>query len=67
MQGRVFAAQNVLANVASVAPLLVAGAFADLVGVRPVLIGAAVLMTLFVGWAALRARSVPAVAGGLNA
>jgi len=67
MQGRVFAAQNVLANVASVAPLLVAGVFADLVGVRPVLIGAAVLMTLFVGWAALRARSVPAVAGGLNA
>ena len=56
MQGRVFAAQNVLANVASVAPLLVAGALADLVGARPVLVGAAVFMTLFVGWAALRAR-----------
>ena len=66
MQGRVFAAQNVLANVASVAPLLVAGALADLVGVRPVLVGLAVLMSLFVGWAALRARSVPA-AGGLYA
>jgi MFS transporter, DHA3 family, macrolide efflux protein len=67
MQGRVFAAQNVLANIASVAPLLVAGAVSDLVGVRPVLIGTAVLMTLFASWAALRARSVPAVAGGLNA
>jgi MFS family permease len=67
MQGRVFAAQNVLANIASVAPLLVAGALADLAGVRPVLIGLAVLISLFVGWAALRARSIPALAGGLHA
>ncbi|HUS82976.1 MAG TPA: MFS transporter [Dehalococcoidia bacterium] len=66
MQGRVFAAQNVLGNVASVAPLLVAGVLADLAGVRPVLVGLAVLMSLFVGWAALRARSMPAL-GGLHA
>jgi hypothetical protein len=67
MQGRVFAAQNVLANLASAAPLVAAGAFAELVGPRPVLVGTAVVMSLFVGWAALRARSVPAFAGGLHA
>jgi len=67
MQGRVFAAQNVLTNLASVAPLLVAGAFAEVVGSRPVLIGAALVMSLFVGWAALRASSVPAMARGLHA
>jgi len=59
MQGRVFAAQNVLINVASVVPLLVAGIFVDLIGVRPVLVGTAAFMTVFVTWAALRARSVP--------
>jgi hypothetical protein len=32
-----------------------------------VLVGTAVVMSLFVGWAALRARSVPAFAGGLHA
>ncbi len=67
MQGRVFAAQNVLINVASVAPLLVAGAFAEVVGVRPVLIGTAVTITLLVGWAVMRARSVPAAPEATNA
>jgi MFS family permease len=67
MQGRVFAAQNVLVNVSSVAPLLVAGAFAELVGVRPVLVGTAVAITLVVGWAAMRARSVPAATEASNA
>ncbi len=66
MQGRVFAAQAVLANLASVAPLLVAGVLADLVGVRPVLVALAVTMALFVGWAALRSRSVPAATESLN-
>ncbi len=67
MQGRVFAAQTVLANVASAVPLVLAGAFAMLVGSGPVLVGTAVAMLLFVGWAALRAKSVPAFAGGLHA
>ncbi len=67
MQGRVFAAQNVLVNVASVAPLLVAGALAELIGVRPVLVGTAVAITLVVGWAAMRARSVPAATEASNA
>jgi MFS family permease len=67
MQGRVFAAQTVLANLASAVPLVLAGAFAMLVGSGPVLVGTAVAMMLFVGWAALRARSVSAFAGGLYA
>jgi DHA3 family macrolide efflux protein-like MFS transporter len=67
MQGRVFAAQNVLANVASAAPLVFAAAIAEVVGPRPVLVGTAVAITVLVGWAALRARSIPAVAGGLHA
>jgi MFS transporter, DHA3 family, macrolide efflux protein len=67
MQGRVFAAQNVLANVASAAPLVAAGAFAEVVGPRPVLVGTAVVMSLFVGWAALRAHSIPTAMGSLNA
>ena len=64
MQGRVFAAQTVLSNVASVVPLLAAGALADLLGVRPVLVGLAVLISLFVGWAAWRARISPMTLDG---
>jgi MFS family permease len=67
MQGRVFAAQNVLANLASAAPLVAAGAFAEVVGPRPVLVGTAVVMSLFIGWAALRAHSIPTAMGSLNA
>ena len=67
MQGRVFAAQNVLANLASAAPVLVAAAFAEVVGPRPVLVGTAIVMILLVAWAFLRARAVPAPFRGLNA
>ena len=38
MQGRVFAAQSVLSNLASIVPLLLAGALADWLGVSPVFI-----------------------------
>ena len=38
MQGRVFAAQSVLSNLASIVPLVLAGALADWLGVSPVLI-----------------------------
>lgn len=41
LQGRVFAAQSAVADLASVPPLLAVGAIADLVGVRAVLIVAA--------------------------
>ncbi len=46
VQGRVFAGQNVLANVASIPPILVTGLAADLVGVPPVYVGAAVACAL---------------------
>jgi len=64
MQGRVFAAQTVLSNLASIIPLLLAGALADWFGVRPVLITVAVVMSLFVLWTALRARVAPSPVGG---
>ena len=64
MQGRVFAAQAVLSNLASIIPLLLAGALADWFGVRPVLITVAVVMSLFVLWTTLRARIAPSPAGG---
>jgi len=46
LQGRVFAAQSALADLASVPPLLVVGAVADLAGVRVVLLVAAGLSAL---------------------
>jgi MFS family permease len=46
LQGRVFATQSALADLASVPPLLVVGAVADLVGVRVVLLVAAGLSAL---------------------
>jgi len=56
LQGRVFATQSALADLASVPPLLVVGAVADLVGVRVVLLVAAGLSIL----AAAAARLAPA-------
>ena len=54
MQGRVFAAQTVLSNLASVVPLLVAGALADWWGVSPVLIAVAVAVLLIAVWGAFQ-------------
>ncbi len=56
LQGRVFATQSALSDLASVLPLLVVGAVADLVGVRAVLLVTAGLSAL----AALAARLTPA-------
>ena len=56
MQGRVFAALTVLSNLASIVPLLLAGALADWLGVQPVLVAVAALMALFVIWTAWRVR-----------
>jgi MFS family permease len=52
MQGRVFAAQTVLSNLASIVPLLLAGALADWWGVSPVLIAVAVAILVVALWAA---------------
>ncbi len=46
MRGRIFASQLVLANVVSVAPLILVGAVADLYGVSPVLLSIAALVLL---------------------
>jgi len=53
LQGRVFATQSALSDLASVLPLLVVGAVADLVGVRVVLLVTAGLCALAAGVARL--------------
>jgi hypothetical protein len=61
MQGRVFAAQAVLANLTAILPVLVAGVLADMVGVAPVLVGAGVLALLAALWSEARgSRAVAA-------
>jgi MFS family permease len=54
MQGRVFAAQTVLSNLASIVPLVLAGALADWLGVSPVLIAVAVGVLLIALWGAFQ-------------
>jgi len=54
MQGRIFAAQVVLTNLASIPPILLSGALADLMGVTPVpIMVAAAILTVAV-WAGAR-------------
>jgi MFS family permease len=72
MQGRVFAAQTVLSNLASIVPLVLAGALADLVGVSPVLIVVAAAIFGLAAWNGLQSMRPPAgqagspVPGGLR-
>jgi hypothetical protein len=53
MQGRVFAAQSVLTNLASIPPILLTGLLADQIGVSPVFffvgIGCGVLALFYAG------------------
>ena len=56
MQGRVFAALAVLTSLASIIPLVVAGGLADWLGVQPVAVGIAIVMSAFVFWIAWRIR-----------
>jgi MFS family permease len=51
MQGRIFAAQVVLTNLASIPPILLSGALADLIGVTPVLVIVAIVLLAVAGWA----------------
>jgi MFS family permease len=72
LQGRVFAAQTVLSNLASIVPLVLAGALADLVGVSPVLIVVAAAIFGLAAWNGLQSMRPPAgqagspVPGGLR-
>jgi MFS family permease len=58
MQGRVFAAQAVLANLVAIVPVLLAGLLADAVGVEPVLIVAGIAALLAAAWSQARSSRV---------
>jgi Na+/melibiose symporter-like transporter len=57
IQGRVFAAQHVLTNLASILPILLAGLLAELFGVELVLGLVIVIPTGIAGWTAARAAA----------
>jgi MFS family permease len=60
-QGRVFAAQTVLANLVAIAPVVLAGLLADAIGVEPVLVCAGIGALLAAAWSQARSsRVVPA-------
>jgi MFS-type transporter involved in bile tolerance (Atg22 family) len=63
MQGRVFAAQTVLANLVAIAPVVLAGLLADAVGVEPVLVAAGIAALMAAAWSQMRSsRVVPSAA-----
>ncbi|MCH8993742.1 MAG: MFS transporter [Chloroflexi bacterium] len=59
IQGRVFAAQVVLTNLASIPPILLAGGLSELAGVEPVMFLTVAILVATAGWALLRALSRP--------
>ena len=59
MQGRVFAAQVVLTNLASIPPILLAGLISELLGVEPVMFFTMLVLVGAAGWALARALSRP--------
>jgi MFS family permease len=60
MQGRVFAAQTVLANLAAIVPVVLAGIVADAVGVAPVMVAAGLAALLAAAWSqAHSSRALP--------
>jgi DHA3 family macrolide efflux protein-like MFS transporter len=62
MQGRVFAAQSILANLVAIIPVLAAGLIADAIGVHPVLICAGVSALLAAAWSYARGSRIVAPA-----
>jgi len=59
VQGRVFAAQHVLTNLASIPPILLAGLLATAFGVEPVLFVFVIILVAVAGWTAARAAARP--------
>ena len=59
MQGRVFAGQTVLTNLASIPPILAAGLLADVIGVTPVFFFMAVLVAVLAAYFAARNQAMP--------
>jgi len=66
MQGRVFAAQVVLTNLASIPPIILTSGLADLLGVPPVLLLVALVILLAAGWLALANAARRAAAAPLT-
>jgi len=60
MQGRVFAAQAVLINLASIPPILLAGGLADAIGVEPVFVFVAITCGVLALFYASRNLAMPA-------
>lgn len=58
-QGRVFAAQVVLTNLASIPPILLAGLLSELFGVEPVMFLTMAILVGAAGWTLARAMSRP--------
>lgn len=63
MQGRVFAAQTVLANLVAIVPVIVSGLIADAIGVEPVLIVAGIGALLAAAWSQARSSRVIPIEG----
>ena len=59
LQGRIFAAQLVLTNLASIPPILFAGVLTALIGVEPVMVLFMVVLVGVAGWTAARAAARP--------
>ncbi|MEX1254973.1 MAG: MFS transporter [Dehalococcoidia bacterium] len=59
LQGRIFAAQNVLINLASIPPILLAGLLAEVFTVEAVLFLFVIIMVGAAGWAFARAAARP--------
>ena len=67
IQGRVFAAQVVLANLASIPPIMFAGVLSEVVGVEPVMSLTVCILVGAAGWALARALSIPKGLGDAGA
>lgn len=59
VQGRVFAAQVVLTNLASIPPILLAGFLSEVFGVEPMMFLTMVILVAAAGWSLARAMSRP--------
>ncbi|MBI5285676.1 MAG: MFS transporter [Chloroflexi bacterium] len=60
MQGRVFAGQTVLTNLASIPPILLTGLLADVIGIAPVFVLIAVACALLAAFFSARNLAMPA-------
>jgi hypothetical protein len=59
IQGRVFAAQVVLTNLASIPPILLAGFLSELFGVEPIMLLTVAILVGAAAWSLARAMSRP--------